>query len=307
MDKEGGNMDNNQEKRDLLKDFVDQHREAFDHRMPDAGIKARIIGQLSAGKTDEGRFQEGENDVKLHSGPSSHATRFRFRWSVAASVALLILCGSMAAYWFWPEGKKVEPEAGQLFSQESPAEEMPQISTTVQPMEGEANIDTVILSEVAPVAPMQWAKTEQESADERKSADPMEVENQLLALIETEKSASTRLEGLLQMASLNEWSPVLFDKLRNTVNHDPNSNVRSAALGLLMERLPPEEHLQTIQEVFVYQDDPSIQLDMMMYMASQDEGQINDTTADRLWEIAENPFAFDFVKEQAYAVLLKTR
>lgn len=306
MDKEGGNMDNNQEKKDLLKDFVDQHREAFDHRMPDSGIRARIIGQFAGGKLGGGKLEEGENDEKLHSMPSSHVTRstFRFRWSVAASVALLILCGSMATYWFWPDGSKVKPEQVQLFSQQSHVDEGRESATVVPPVEDGTDSTTAVPSAV-PVAPMQWAKTEQGPADQRKSADPKEEEKQLLALIEMEESASTRLDGLLQMATLKDWSPTLFDKLKNTVNHDPNSNVRSAALGLLMERLPPEEHLQTIQEVFVYQDDPSIQLDIMMYMASQDEGQINATTANRLWEIAENPFAFDFVKEQAYAVLLK--
>jgi len=98
----------------------------------------------------------------------------------------------------------------------------------------------------------------------------------------------------------------MIEKLKHTINHDPNNNVRSTAIGLLLGSLPVEERAQAIQEVFVLQEDPSIQLELMMAMASQDTIQISNTTAERLMAITENPLAFDFVKEQAYAVLLKT-
>ena len=277
--------------RDSLQDLVFQHRDAFDHRLPDPAIKDRILSQLQEGK------EHGKANIRsLPEVRSAAKTPRRLRfWSVAASVAALLVLGLVASLWVGRNNGGGIP-----------------VEVEIVGSEASQQVGDPVLGEAIQNGPVKEEPRQERQSKFINSPEPGPKvqgetrENRILALLEPDEPASKRMEALLEMASMPELSGNMIEKLKHTINHDPNNNVRSTAIGLLLGSLPVEERAQAIQEVFVLQEDPSIQLELMMAMASQDTIQISNTTAERLMAITENPLAFDFVKEQAYAVLLKT-
>ncbi len=80
--------------------------------------------------------------------------------------------------------------------------------------------------------------------------------------------------------------------------------MRIAAIETILSRLSQEERQQKVQDFFVVQNDPTLQMELMQMMVQQDDSKMKATTKDKLNEIVEDPFTLKFVKEQAYAVLL---
>jgi len=306
------NQNGKPEQGDSLQDFVFQQRRAFDHRLPDPAIKERILSQLQEGK-EHGKAKE-PGKAKIHSLPevmpaTKTPRRLRF-WSVAASVAALLVLGVVASLLVGRNNGGVIPVEIEIVGNE--ASQQDNVPVPEGPIQNEAFQNEAFQNEVVKIEPgKEEPLREMQYNFINSKSEPNKVlvetkESRILALLEPEEPASKRMEALLEMASMPELTSTMMAKIKHTINHDPNSNVRSTAIGLLLGSLPMEEHSQAIQEVFVLQDDPSIQLELMMAMANHDTIQINNSTADRLMAITENPLAFDFVKEQAYAVLLKT-
>ncbi len=77
-----------------------------------------------------------------------------------------------------------------------------------------------------------------------------------------------------------------------------------AAIETILNGLSPEERQQKVQDFFVEQNDPTLQMELMQMMAQQADPTMKATTKEKLNEIVEDPFTLKFVKEQAYAVLL---
>lgn len=135
---------------------------------------------------------------------------------------------------------------------------------------------------------------------------PTFAESNLLEQIANASLASNRIEGIIALANLEHWSEQAVHQLLNTAKQDDNSNVRAAAIEVIMGRVPPQYHQVLIEEILAYQHDPMIQFELILRLNSADELTINAKTAEYLYAVAEDPFAFDFVREQAYAVLLKS-
>ncbi|MNX91627.1 hypothetical protein D3C86_1237180 [compost metagenome] len=77
-----------------------------------------------------------------------------------------------------------------------------------------------------------------------------------------------------------------------------------AAIETLLDGMTPEVRQQKVQDFFVAQNDPTLQVELMQMIAQRDEPEIKNSTKDKLNAIVEDPFTLKFVKEQAYAVLL---
>lgn len=326
---------------DKLKQFVSEKRAAFDHRIPDLAVRERIWQQM---KTEQEKpvvkslspVTPLSSDMPSSSDGSRYSRRL---WSVAASVAALLVIGTVASFWLMngtggniPENREfVGPAVEQQRDPVAAGPEQDVGTAGLDPLaagpgpvttrpEQQPIITERHLAAAGPDRPVDQhpdnrenpgfnnpglnTLIDQETLSEQKNQAVLET--RIAALLETEESASRRMEGILEMASLPELPQKLMDKLMHTINHDPNSNVRYAAIELLMTRLPAMQTGQAIQDVFIKQDDPTIQLDLMLAMAQHDTIRINDATADRLYAIANDPLALDFVKNQAYAVLLKT-
>ncbi len=306
---------------DKLKQLVSQNRAAFDNKIPDQAVRDRIWERMDRKAGMKGKPGAERNTGTEGSGKKPVVRRLpwnRFQY-VAASVAILVILGFVGLRWVFNDTgttSDIKEIATLVVGQEpGPADEsVPggELNPTGELSPGDPNpagkgtdevAQTRRVAEVRP-NPVLPVRTKIQGQD--RENDQTALEKRIAALLETEESASRRMEGILEMASMPELPQELMDKLMHTINHDPNSNVRYAAIELLMNRLPAMQTGQAIQDVFIRQDDPTIQLDLMLAMAQHDTIRINEATADRLYAIANDPLTLDFVKDQAYAVLLKT-
>jgi hypothetical protein len=123
-------------------------------------------------------------------------------------------------------------------------------------------------------------------------------------MLQDSSSASTRLSAVLAMKDGGSLDRNSMGALEKTAVSDQSSNVRMAAIETILSGLSPEERQQKVQDFFVEQNDPTLQMELMQMMAQQEDPTMKATTKDKLNEIVEDPFTLKFVKEQAYAVLL---
>lgn len=275
---------------DKLKKFVSENREAFDRLEPSPEIWNRVSAQISPAK-------KVKRNLAL------------WGWSAAASILVLVSAGTML-----------------FLGDRSPLGDANEVAVEVKKNPAERNsIDRPIVEDVH-VDPdaMMLADRSNKSVKSRRDRVSIPKEKSSLAkqkdehvvqedaleqsamiLLADDRSAINRMEGVLRMRDLVEISPALMEQLQYTVMADPNSNVRFAALDVLMDNTPVQQREQRIQDVFVTQDDPTLQIELMQAMVVTDSLQLNAKTATRLQEITEDPVAIDFVKEQAYAVLMK--
>lgn len=270
---------------DKLKKFVRDNREAFGTKAPSAEVWNRIKSQIEPPKK--------ERKISI-----------TWMWSAAAVILVLFTVGLL-----WQRNQNVVdvPSEGYIAQTDTTNEEEPTLSSLTEiSVQAKAEIAAVVNIEAIPDRPKPKEQDEPTSvAPDEKMGDLTAKTTEMLAMLNDPHSAIKRLDAVLQAGELREVPTEIMEQLYMTVNHDPNSNVRMAALELLMAHTPMSEWDEKIQDVFVQQDDPVLQVELMHVMAAVDSISINTTTENKLHEITEDPLAIDFVKEQAYAVLMK--
>lgn len=259
-------------KNDELKGWITENRSDFDKMVPSPQVWREISARLPEPKP-----------------------RFTFMvWRIAAAILLFTALGVYGAIWIAQNAQQPQQvETAQSGSKPAKRER----SQSVQVWEDVSKDIVRISDERTPQSPKESERaitTQPALLTESLPPSPHEV------------PASKRIEEVLALSDLHELPESKIELLLQTVKHDPNSNVRLAALELLASRLPEERSNQIIQEVFVEQDDPFLQLELMIAMASDDSLRISQPVAERLYAITEDPRSLDFVKEHALAVLMMT-
>lgn len=113
-------------------------------------------------------------------------------------------------------------------------------------------------------------------------------------------SASARMAAILDIQKSNMMSYDLIDKLAKTLNHDPNPNVRLAALHLMSKYAQDRYVTNAFVQALTNQKDPLIQLGLIELLSKTDSPKLDDN----LYALANDPNTATEVKEGAYLVLL---
>lgn len=213
--------------------------------------------------------------------PASNTARI---WWAAASVLLLM---GLGGYFMTGDQSGIETIAHD--------------ASPIEVLESKTMLDTIQRS--VPVVATTEALIKQ---DDVKEDEEISVEMETVTLLGTPSSVSSRLAEILELAVLPELSKEQMEGLLEVINNDPSTNVRMAALNTVAERTPETHQTALIQEVFVHQNDPSLQLELMLAMSRADSLQLSEATADRLYAITTDPLTLDFIKEHAYAVLMRS-
>lgn len=295
------------DEKDKLKDFVLEHKAALEQQTPSARVWESIRTKLPDQKSRESHYKVSKRSLGVQI------------WWTAASLLLF----AAAALWFWPETEPY-PQPTALEEKLALLEEnmkanpiqSDQKTRNDQPIQQVMPIEQAQPSAPAePRGPAADAKAETWVAHEESSGiealsdieelSGIEKLSSVFALLHDSLSASNRLEGVLRLAALPAWSDEEMIQLSQSLNHDPSTNVRLAALEALTQRMPLEDGANLLQEYLIQQDDPFIQIELLMAMLMDDELHLQKATKERLINLAEDPMSFDFVQEQAYAVLMK--
>ena len=130
----------------------------------------------------------------------------------------------------------------------------------------------------------------------------MEFTNKLMAMLQNDQSASQRIQGV-NVAMTIEDAPgdKIVDVLVKTLNEDPNTNVRLAALEALGKFHQEKNVREKLIASLATQKDPVIQIALIQLMVKMKEKGV----VDDLKKIVDDAETMKAVKDEAYSGILK--
>lgn len=127
----------------------------------------------------------------------------------------------------------------------------------------------------------------------------------VIELMNNQESASSRLQGIALAKNISAFDERLIHLLYEKAVSDENTNVRLAAVETLAEQNENPAIAEKIQQVFIQQDDPMVQKELIMMFASQKITELSSEVNEKLRVLAQDPETAAYVKDEAYAVLMQ--
>jgi len=250
---------------DQIKDFVEQHREEFDH--------------LDAPAFDIDRFKRMQVQAKE---PKVKTIRFfNSKWLVAASV---VLVAATAWLFFYPQTQVESISYSKGATATLPIRPEGKANKT----SGERNI------------PVQLTKVKIGLPEAIKERPEYTGKGDEYAALKDSSSASLRLLAILKIEKSNRINNHMLDMLSKTLNHDGNTNVRLAALNVLQKYSTDKYASSLLISSLNKQDDPMVQLGLVSFLGKMKNAEIGE----KLYALANNPETFAAVRDEAYSALL---
>ncbi|WP_158656139.1 HEAT repeat domain-containing protein [Sphingobacterium sp. HMA12] len=269
--------------RDNLKDFVNANRDAFDHKEPPADLWNKIKPQVVP--------QVKERKIKP-----------LWRWASIAAATLLLGTATLLIF-------NQKEDRGIKVADVKPISVQKDVPETMKPAQQEVSVEVEKKESIHRVqtitARQKINRVARTGAQKASKDENLKTKKQdYMQMLQDSTWASTRLAavlGLQKQGGLNEDATRALEKMAVS---DESSNVRMAAIETLLDGMTPEARQQKVQDFFVAQNDPTLQVELMQMIGQRDELEMKNSTKEKLNAIVEDPFTLKFVKEQAYAVLL---
>lgn len=247
-----------------LERFIEQNRDAFNDQVPSPAVLSRI----------EARIADEKNPVEEKKGV---LIPFRtLRWASAA--CLIVLVGTLA-FWMGRQYDRSEQEAITA-NNNTPA------SVQENTIQHNAEAPAVASNTIQASTPVN------NTHEQRKEA--------IFARLGNMESASTRMGAAMQAYNLRNPDKEIVDALVTSMNSDPNTNVRLAALEALArfhkERYVKQQLIRSLKK----QKDPLVQIELIQLLTRMKE----TTILDQLQQIVDDEHTMEAVKEKAYSSIL---
>lgn len=243
---------------DPFEKFVNDHREAFDDRIPNAAILQRIQSEMQ---------NEPITKTKI--------VRFTpFKLMAAASIIGIII---IAAFML----------------------QKPTLSNSTPIVKNEApinKVDSLVLQEQNITKPF----VSEPRFQAVKSTINKDKE-QLFHLLSNDLSASERIAGATKAYLIKNPDKEIIDVLVKTMDNDPNSNVRLAALDALSKFYKEPYVKNKLVKSLEKQKDPVVQIALIELLTTMKEASI----VNELQKISNDANSIRAVKDQAYAGIQK--
>lgn len=126
-----------------------------------------------------------------------------------------------------------------------------------------------------------------------------------IELIDNKFSASSRLQGIDLLKDLQDYDAKIIEILSDKAISDENTNVRLAAVSALEIQRSNPVITSKIQQIFIKQNDPMVQKELISFFAEQQLSDLSAEVNEKLLALAQDPGTVAFVKDEAYAVLMK--
>ncbi|RDC55974.1 HEAT repeat domain-containing protein [Pedobacter chinensis] len=257
---------------DQIKDFVNKNREEFDH------LEAPAFDMERFKRTRVPQSRPKFKIVSLFN---------KAKWVIAASVMIAV-----GIVWFSFYQQK--PTLGETYSQNKAAkstderDENKTLDSSASATDTKNEARQVTFAHVNKVEKMKI-----------KALTP-EKQLQEYQALKDSSSASVRLLAILEIEKSGKVSNQVLDMLSQTLNHDGNTNVRLAALGVLQKYSFDGYASSLLVNSLSRQDDPIVQLGLINLLGKMKNVKIDE----KLYAIANNPETFAAVRDEAYNVLL---
>ncbi|MFC7345768.1 HEAT repeat domain-containing protein [Chryseobacterium zhengzhouense] len=279
--------------KDTLKEYIKNHREEFDTlEVPDETF-------------DKIMFRLDEQNV---SDKKTTPLFARKTWVAAASVAVIF---SMGFYTFWnqkesektivkAQGKiKTEDEDLVDILKQKNVSETAKIETAKQEIKSESFVSNNLVSSKK----LNETKilVQNNNAENENDFDKTKA----LELLDNQYSASSRLQGIALLKDFSVSDKQVIEVLSQKALSDENTNVRLAAVETLSVHLQNPDVGKNMRQIFLQQDDAMVQKELISILANQNSSELNTEVNAKLRELTSNPTTAAFVKDEAYAVLMK--
>jgi len=148
-----------------------------------------------------------------------------------------------------------------------------------------------------------WISTYQRQQTEiaRLKEEMERTKNQVMAMIGNDLSASQRIQGVNVAMTISQADDDVVTALVRTLNKDPNTNVRLAALDALGKFYKEPTVRKALARALENQTDPVVQIALIQLLVRMKEkGVVND-----LKRIIDDEETIKPVKDEAYTGILK--
>ncbi len=277
--------------KDSLKKYIEDHREEFDTLEVPEETFDKIMSKLNEPAISE-------KTIPLFTWK---------KWIAAASIVIIFSVGSFAL-WNQKENKK-----STIVIQEKTKTEDENLVEIIKP-KNELQTAKIMTtkqknsSDVFEKNNLNHSKSIAETENlvqDNNLANEYGLENaKALELMADEYSASSRLEGISLINNFSPSDEKMIAILSEKALSDENTNVRLAAVEALSAHIENTTVRDHIREIFLNQDDPFVQKELIAILA-QKNPFLNSEVSAKLRELTLNPTTAAFVKDEAYAVLMK--
>ena len=246
-----------------LEDFIRDNREAFDSRMPDPSVLDRIHAEM-AGKQKKQSIVISIRTV---------------RWAAAC---LVVLAG-LGAFWIF---NKPATETAVIAKAETPVvKDTPAAAAPETGQPAETNHTAIV------------AESDIRTRKENIAANRREQKQVLFAGLNDMSSSSERLNAAMKAYQFKDTDKEIVNALVKTMNTDPNTNVRLAALDAL-SRFHREPYVkQQLVASLSKQKDPMVQIELIQVLTKMKQ----TTIIKELEKITKDENTIKAVKDQAYS------
>lgn len=278
--------------KDQLKKYIQDHREEFDMLEVPEDTFDKIMSRLNEPAVSV------EKTIPLFSWK---------KWTVAASIAVIFSIGS---YTLW---NQKESERTRIAVHEKLKENGSTVDVLNQKNDLETvKIDTVVQQNTGKAFTKNNSDDSQKIVETKSLAqnDNLESESNFdelkaLELINNQHSASSRLRGIDLLKSFSASDEKIINILSEKALSDENTNVRLAAVEALSVHIENTEVSKNIRQIFLNQDDPIVQKELIAILTEKNPSQLNREVNAKLKELTLDPTTAVFVKDEAYAVLMR--
>lgn len=278
--------------KDQLKKYIQDHREEFDRLEVPEDTFDKIMLRLNETAVSE------EKIVPLFSWK---------KWSVAASVAIIFSVG-LYAFWNQKEGERTRIAVHEKFKEDESKVDVLNQKNDLETVK----IETVIQQNTGKAFTQNNSDYLQKIVETKSLAqnDDLEGESNFdelkaLELINNQHSASSRLRGIDLLKSFSASDEKIINILSEKALSDENTNVRLAAVEALSVHIENTEVSKNIRQIFLNQDDPIVQKELIAILTEKNPSQLNREVNAKLKELTLDPTTAVFVKDEAYAVLMR--
>lgn len=148
-----------------------------------------------------------------------------------------------------------------------------------------------------------WMYKDQQRAQELAAIrqEMIETKRMMMAMMSNEQSASQRITGVAVANQLEKADDEVVMVLVKTMNEDPNTNVRMAALEALSKFHTEPNVRKALIESLVTQKDPVVQIALIQLLVTiKEKGVMKD-----LERMTKDKTIMKAVKDEAYSGILK--
>ncbi|GGG64718.1 HEAT repeat domain-containing protein [Epilithonimonas arachidiradicis] len=279
--------------KDSLKKYINDHRDEFDNLEAPDEMFDKIMSKL---------------DSSTPSVEKTHTIFSMKNWSIAASIVIILSLGIFSL------NKEKEINKTIALTQEK-IKTRDEDFVDILNQKNElitAKIKTTKQEAVSKVLASNSSNHSKESIKDQDFVPNYDIEDKnyfdktnAIELMDNQFSASSRLQGIALVKNLSDYDSNLINLLSEKAISDENTNVRLAAISALETQKQNPVITDKIQQIFVQQNDPMVQKELISFLAEKQSSELSSEVNTKLLALAKDPTTAKFVKDEAYAVIMK--